>query len=489
MTVCSFFLQGRCRYGEKCWNEHPRGGNRGGGGGYNDNYNRSSVQQQPRGGGGGFGNRVWVNPSQKKGGFIQPSSFSSHGSDDWGRERGGGRSDWGREGGGGGGSDWGRGGGGGSDWGRGGGGGSDWGRGGGGGSSDWGQGGGAGGGGSGRRDNMKSSEFSFSNQNRFSTFNPPSSFDRGGRGGGGGGGGGGGHAGDEDDDKKLEVIQTDIDIWESSGQWGFSCYSSSKAPLPGFTDLSPEELRLEYYTAQASGDLQGYINGVNQLLNQWKSRVQELKMMNASTRAAVLAELNGSAPPASSDGFGSTTGFGSSTSSFGSKGFGAPAPAQASSFSFSASSTGSSSAGFGSAIAAPTQPPSGFGSSVSSSTASAVPFSFATPTTDKPAAPVGFGSASGFSFTPAANMGGGFGTSFGADTTTTAGSSNTFGQTGGGFGATATPSAAGAAGGASDSLFSTESTLTQEELNQFKAKRFTLGQIPLKPPPANMLVV
>lgn len=26
MTVCSFFLQGRCRYGEKCWNEHPRDG-------------------------------------------------------------------------------------------------------------------------------------------------------------------------------------------------------------------------------------------------------------------------------------------------------------------------------------------------------------------------------------------------------------------------------------------------------------------------------
>lgn len=57
MPVCNFFLQGRCRYGEKCWNEHPRGGSRGGGGGgggYNNNYsNRSSGQQQPRSGGGG----------------------------------------------------------------------------------------------------------------------------------------------------------------------------------------------------------------------------------------------------------------------------------------------------------------------------------------------------------------------------------------------------------------------------------------------------
>lgn len=56
MPVCNFFLQGRCRYGEKCWNEHPRGGRGGGGGGggYNNNYsNRSSGQQQPRSGGGG----------------------------------------------------------------------------------------------------------------------------------------------------------------------------------------------------------------------------------------------------------------------------------------------------------------------------------------------------------------------------------------------------------------------------------------------------
>lgn len=54
MTVCNFFLQGRCRYGEKCWNEHPRGG--GGGGFRNNSYNRSAAQQQqqqPRPGSGG----------------------------------------------------------------------------------------------------------------------------------------------------------------------------------------------------------------------------------------------------------------------------------------------------------------------------------------------------------------------------------------------------------------------------------------------------
>lgn len=449
MTVCSFFLQGRCRYGDKCWNEHPRGGNRGGGGGggynNNNNYNRSSAQQQPRGGGGGFGNRVWVNPSQQKGGFIQPSSFSSHGSDDWGRGGGGG---------------------GGNDWGRGGGG--------------------------GRRDNVKSSEFSFSSQNRFSALSTPSTFDRGGR----GGGGQQVTAGEEDDDKKLEMIQIDMDIWESSGQWGFSCYSNFRTSLSGFADLSPEELRLEYYSTRASGDLQSYVNGVNQLLNQWRSRVQELKVMKPATRTALLAEMNNPDPQASSGGFGSATvtGFGSSTSSFQSGGFGAPAPAQANTFSFAAPSGGfgssaapSSSTGFGSASGAPTQPPSGFGSS---SALPASSFSFAAPAANNPAATAGAGSAAGFSFSSTPSTAGGFGSGFGADASAAAGRGSTFGQASGGFGTTSAPPAAGAgaAGGASDSLFSQESALTPEELNQFKAKRFTLGQIPLKPPPADMLV-
>ncbi len=96
----------------------------------------------------GYGNKVWVNPSQQKGGYIQPSSFSSHASDDWG-------------------------GGGGNDWGRGGG---------------------------GRRDNVKSTDFSFTSQNRFSGLGTSSNFDRGGR---GGGGGQQVASGDDDDDRKL----------------------------------------------------------------------------------------------------------------------------------------------------------------------------------------------------------------------------------------------------------------------------------------------
>ncbi|PWA15388.1 hypothetical protein CCH79_00008415, partial [Gambusia affinis] len=314
-------------------------------------------------------------------------------------------------------------------------------------------------------------EFGFSSSNRFSALDASNAFDKGGR----GAVAGLGTAGDEDDDKKLEVIQADVDAWESSGQWGFSCYSSFKTPISGFTDLSPEELRLEYYSTRASGDLQGYLNGVNQLLSQWKSRVQELKIMSPSTRLALLAELKGTAPQSSSSGFGSTatTGFGSSTSGFGSKGFGAPAQSvtfgfPALSSGFGSSSTSSLSTGFGSLITAPTQPPSGSGSS---SVPSASSFSFAAPSADKPppTASSGFGSASGFSFsTTTATTGGGLGSAFGG---------------------TAASLGAGAVGETTDGLFSPESKLTQEELNQFKAKRFTLGQIPLKPPPANMLVV
>ncbi|XP_054914762.1 nucleoporin NUP42 [Poeciliopsis prolifica] len=414
MVVCNFFLQGRCRYGDKCWNEHPRNGSRGGGG-YNDGYGRSGGQQQPRGGGGGYGNRVWVNPSQQRGGYIQPSSFSSQGSSDWGS---------------------------------------------------------GGGGGGGRRENVKSSDFSFSSSNRFSALDASNAFDKGGR----GAVAGLGTAGDEDDDKKLEVIQADVYVWECSGQWFFSCYSSFKTPISGFTDLSPEELRLEYYSTRASGDLQGYQNGVNQLLSQWKSRVQELKIMSPSTRLALLAELKGTAPQSSSSGFGSTTttGFGSSTSSFGSKGFGAPAQSvnfgfPALSSGFGSSSTSSPSTGFGSLVTAPTQPPSGFGSS---SVPSASTFSFAAPSADKPppAASSVFGSAPGFTF---------------SSTTATP----TMGGFGSAFGGAAASLGAGVVGEAPDGLFSPESKLSQEELNQFKAKRFTLGQIPLKPPPANMLVV
>lgn len=423
MPVCQFFLQNRCRYGDKCWNEHTTGG-RGGGGGFNSSSRgppQQQQQQQQTRGGGGFGNRVWVNPSQQRGGYVQPSSFGSRENDQWSRRGDGGGSDW---------------------------------------SS------GRGGGGFGRRENIKSSEYSFS-QNRFSALDTPSTFNKSGR---------AAPTADDDNDRKCEIIQNDMEIWDSSGQWGFSTYSSSKNPLSGFTDLSPEELRFEYYTSRASGNLQSYINGVNQLLSQWRSRVQELKIMNATTRAALLRELNNNAAQGSSAGFGSTD----TGSTFG-LGFGASDQLSSFSFATPASGFGSVSApppsGFGAASTAP--PPSGFGASPAPPASS---FSFAASDKTSAAAPTGFGSASGFSFS--SGVVGGFGFDFGAQTPVTSGTTSAFGQP-----STSASAPAASAGGASDCLFSAEASLTAEELNQFKAKRFTLGQIPLKPPPANLLVL
>ncbi|XP_063040927.1 nucleoporin NUP42 [Engraulis encrasicolus] len=438
MTVCSFFLQGRCRYGDKCWNEHPRGGGGGGGrGAGSGDYGRGTPPSNR----GGFGNRVWVNPQRAGGGdFVKPSSF-------------GGR------------------------------------------------------------------DAPVSTQNRFGALNTPSSFARGGQ--------------KDENEKHLETIQKDMEIWEASGQWLFSCYSVLKDTISGFVELSQEELRLEYYTGRASGDLQTYGNSVQQLVAQWRNRLQELKAMSGNTRSAMIAELNnpgqqssfGSSAPSgfgsssSFSGFGATaapsgfgaaatpaSGFGSSaapSSGFGSGGFGAPAQPSAASFSFSSSqSAAPASSGFGSAQQ------SSFGSAAPSAAQSAAAFSFASPVdaASTPAATQasssGFGSASGFSFAstaapaPSSSSAGGFGGGFGSSGG--GGGAGGFGATGGfgkptnsglfssaGAAAAATPTDVASAG----SLFTPQSELTSDELKEFMAKRFTLGQIPLKPPPADLLVI
>uniref|UniRef100_A0A8C9RUU1 Nucleoporin NUP42 n=1 Tax=Scleropages formosus TaxID=113540 RepID=A0A8C9RUU1_SCLFO len=368
MTVCSFFLQGRCRYGEKCWNEHPQGGS----GGSYSNTNRVPQQQS---GGGGFGNRVWVNPSQRSSNrdYVAPSSFS----------RGG------------------------NDWGRGGGGSRD----------------------------FKSSNFTFTIENRFSALDTHQTTDRGLQ---------------DDNNKNLETVHKDMEIWETSGQWLFSCYSILKASIPGFPEYSPEELRMEYYKCRETGNLQTYANSVQQLISQWRSRVQELKNLNSTSLAKLV-----STP--------SSVGFGSIASAFGKGGF---SGTESNAFSFAPSSSGFGSTstpgaptGFGSLGS--TQPAPLFGSSASTSSSassssdpSAATFSFAVPVANKEQV-TGFGSTSvaGFSFTSA------------------------------GFGNSSTVTGTG------NKLFTPQSELTPEELKEFMGKRFTLGQIPLKPPPADLLVV
>ncbi|TRZ04443.1 hypothetical protein DNTS_028821 [Danionella cerebrum] len=427
MPVCNFFLQGRCRYGEKCWNEHPRGGRAAG------DY-RGSQQQSSRG---GFGNRVWVNPSQRGGSGFNQSSHAP--SPNWSRS-----------------------------------------------------------GGSASRE-IRSQDFSFSSQNRFSALethngydrnsssgfdrNSSSGFDRNSSSGFDRNSSSGfdrnADSSQEETAKHVDAIQNDMEAWQTSGQWPFSCYSVLNGQISGFVELSPEELRLEYYGGRASGDTQAYVSSVQQLLNQWRSRVQELQSINSFSYSSLVSELSKAGSAAAPLGFGSsgfgyvTPGFGatgSGSSDFGSAtpGFGTTASSSSagfggtglasSSFSFASSPSNPAQTGFGGL----SQPSSGFGNPPPSASS----FSFAL--SEVKPNPGGFGSSS-FSFKANA---GDQGSGFGSNVTT-------------GFGASPANITAADSGG----VFSARTELNDEELKEFSAKRFTLGRIPLRPPPADLLMV
>ncbi|XP_028605530.1 nucleoporin NUP42 [Podarcis muralis] len=416
--VCHYFLQGHCRFGDNCWNEHPR-----------QHAGRANA---------GSGRRVaWSGHNQRYSNPVQTSSFSK--------------------------------------------------------STSW---------------HNRDSGFS---QNRYAALNSTENV---------------GNSGIVDEeDKLLEIIMKDMESWESSGQWMFSTYSpmKEKPNISGFPDFLPEELRLEYYNSRANNNVQNYINSVQQLASQWRSRLLELKNINASTKAALISEFkNTASQPPPAFGFG-----GQQASAFGSSAF--PVDNKSTqAFSFKpASELGSISSGstpaFGSltssqGTASSTTAPHAvsFGDQPASSASS---FSFKMATTT----PGGFG-ASGFSgfgkpfpasspetapasvfgtaaITPALNPG--FGKSFPASSSDSTSASvfgtaaasaslnsgNTlFGQPASLFGGNATlPPSTTPPSTTSAKLFTPESELSAEELEQFKAKKFTLGKIPSKPPPAALL--
>ncbi|KAM9078451.1 nucleoporin NUP42 [Megaptera novaeangliae] len=420
MTICQFFLQGRCRFGDRCWNEHPGAGGLGEG-----------RQQQLS----GSNRRGWNTTSQRYSSVIQPSSFSK--------------------------------------------------------STPWG----------GSRDQEKPSFASFDSgasasrnsgfglsQNPFASPNSD---------------------GQKDEKKLLEGIVKDMEVWESSGQWMFSVYSpvKKKPNISGFTDISPEELRLEYHNFLTSNNLQSYLHSIQQLINQWRNRVNELKSLNTSTTIALLSDIKGGVNQAAP-----AFGFGSRPSvTFGSPGFPVNnnSSINAQNFSFKPNS------GF---ATAPSGNPSVFGntpafgavpsanSAITASTpafglgkpqiTSAASFSFKSP------AASGFGS-SGFSAFPAPMAVGPVGApeapAFGSGS-----SSARFGSLGSQSHTAFSKSSSGTFGNSSIStslsfsngstttdnvLFTPKDQLTAEELEQFQSKKFTLGKIPLKPPPVELLYI
>ncbi|KAM5272306.1 nucleoporin NUP42 isoform 2-T2 [Ctenodactylus gundi] len=414
MTICQYFLQGRCRFGDRCWNEHPSARSAGGGQPQSSGSNRSG----------------WNATSQRYSSVIQPSSFSK--STPWGGSRDQGKPSFG--------------------------------------SFDSGA------------STSRSAGFGLP-QNPFTS---PNSEEQ------------------KDEKKLLEGIVKDMEVWESSGQWMFSVYSpiKKKPSISGFTDISPEELRLEHHNLVASNNLQSYLNSVQQLVNQWRNRINELRRLNASTKLSDLKnEVNQSA---------ATFGFGSrQAGAFGSSGF----PVNNSSSDSAQNFSFKTSPGF---VAAPaggpalfanppafgavppassaisTSPPAfGFGKPEITSAAS---FSFKSP------APSSFGSP-GFSGFPASSAAG----SFGAPAAPALGSGSSMPGFGGpgSHSHTAFSKPSNAIFGDSsissslpvsnvitttdNVLFTPKDQLTAEELEQFQAKKFTLGKIPLKPPPMELL--
>ncbi|XP_075068324.1 nucleoporin NUP42-like [Mixophyes fleayi] len=462
MTICNFFLQGRCRFGDKCWNEHPRDGRQ---------HAQNRYQQQPH-------HAAGSSTGQR---YVQPSSFSK--STTW-TNRDNDKTSFGSFSG----------------------------------SSD-------------RSRNFKpnSSSGFFSSQNQYSVLANQD------------------NAKDIQTDKEgslLDEILLDLEIWVSSGQWQFSVYSvlKEKCLLSGFTDVSPEEMRLECYTSQKEGNIQNYVNSVQQLVSQWKRRIHEIRNINPASKSSLLKELTRpSSDPTPTFGGLQKSGFGASNFPTNS------AVPSAAAFSFKPDSVNTApnaetSSSVPSAAAFGNKPTSGFGN-----TMTAASFSFAktssssfgasafsgfgsTPTAQgmeaSSSAPSGFGGLSmstgttgttGFgssasatsAFGGASNssvFGGLAGTSttsaFGLKTTavsdlfkagamSSAPSVSLFGQ-GPGVSVSSTPSNTAVTTSTSDTssaLFTPQAELSAEDLMQFSSKKFTLGKIPLLPPPADLLFV
>ncbi|NXF01527.1 NUPL2 protein, partial [Smithornis capensis] len=425
MGVCQFFLRGYCRFGDRCWNEHPRGG-----------AGRSGAPAPPSQVTSGKGG--WGTSNQRYSNVIQPSTFKS---DTWGGSRDHGRGFFG--------------------------------------SSDFGSSGGG----------SRNANFS---QNRFSALVNSQNVADGSK---------------DEEERLLECVVKDMEIWESSGQWIFSSYSPMKEKLnvSGFSDVSPEELRLEYYDSRAKNTVGNYIDAVQQLAAQWKNRLLQLKALNASTKAALLSAFkNTGTQPSPAFGLG-----GQQTSSFGLSSFPVSSSnTSASSFSFktssnlvSSSSSGNSPAAGGSSAAG--NPPA-FGATSSPGASQSVGFG-------SPAAP----SAASFSFKAAATTGGfgtsgfsGFGNAAAADSSSTTqltafgafnaaiatsaspSSGALFGQTASASGHHVTSASSAVPNTtASEKLFTPKGELSAEEWQQFEAKEFTIGKIPLKPPPLELLNV
>lgn len=348
----------------------------------------------------------------------------------------------------------------------------------------------------------------------------------------------------------VKGLATEMKTWEASKMWPFSVLGFEKdSPcIPGFDDVSPEELRLEAYEAEKTGNIQAYVQKVEGLVNDLNNKRNEVKNPNMTFKQKLISFVDDSRrqKPGSSSGhvslfsgssgsFGQVTsdnqsgmnGFGSQPSAFGGSGsqsvfgqtlqsgqgafgqqtspsslFGQPQSEQNTGQSqnlFGQSSFGQTSS-FGDTQQTAT-PSSLFGQTTQSSGLFGKPAStsfgagtFGASPQAPTATPQSLFGASGPTVvpnTPDQTASSFFGGTAGSNSQTAAspfsGSSN-FGKST----AAILPSGASfgqAAGGQATltgSLYTPIDKLTSAELEQFQAATFTLGKIPTKPPPREL---
>ncbi|XP_022083453.1 nucleoporin-like protein 2 [Acanthaster planci] len=284
MVVCHFFLRGNCKFGDRCRNEHPRGGIGGGypsygGGGYQSFGGRGNFAYSSRGDGsyGSYG--------QQQSNHNNPYVYRK---DTSGGRNYDGRSDGSNYDGYGGGGTYGRSGG---------------------------------------------------SQNRFGVLSNL-----------------GDHMqnGDTKEHEILDIIKQDAKEWEASQMWPLSCYKPNKARsyVPGFEDISPDEVRYLAYTAEKENKFDQHKATFAAVLNIYKSQRDVMQNPSRDLKTRLINAFRGA--PTSSSVFGNTDSpvelmYGNSTVSGGS--------GQA----FGGSGFGSASTGFGSMPAS--SDTSGFGGS------------------------------------------------------------------------------------------------------------------------------
>lgn len=89
----------------------------------------------------------------------------------------------------------------------------------------------------------------------------------------------------------VKGLATEMKTWETSKMWPFSVLGFEKDTpcIPGFEDVSPEELRLEAYEAEKSGNIQLYVQKIEGLVNDLNNKRNELKNPSMTLKQKLIS--------------------------------------------------------------------------------------------------------------------------------------------------------------------------------------------------------